>query len=146
MYHHLQILGRIQKMRNDSAGQGHFGAPRGNRTHEGVDLEVQENEPVYSPISGVVRIGNPYAGESRWKLVEIKNANEAVKIMYMKPSVKNGDYVSAHSQIGVGDTISDKYQPTAMKNHLHVEHRINGNLVNPENSLLQIIKKNLLCH
>jgi len=42
-------------VRNDSGGQGIYGAPRGNRTHKGVDLANPVLSPIYAPIDGIAQ-------------------------------------------------------------------------------------------
>ena len=56
------LNGAIRK--SDKWGQGHFGAPRGSRKHNGIDIVTQLGTPILSPIEGkVIRISYPYASD-----------------------------------------------------------------------------------
>ena len=44
-----QRIKLIQRIRNDATGSGNFGASRGNRLHNGVDIESAQGEVVYAP-------------------------------------------------------------------------------------------------
>jgi len=48
------LNGTIRK--KDKWGQGHFGAPRGSRKHNGIDITTQLGTPVLSPIERKVII------------------------------------------------------------------------------------------
>ena len=122
------------KMRNDDWGQGHFGAPRGSRTHAGIDLVVVPGQLVYAPISGrIKRYATPYAGEEYSGLVIQGDApfeGIEIKIFYMSPSIAPGAPVVPGTVIGQAQAISERYGIT-MKDHVHVEMRVRGKLVDP---------------
>lgn len=118
-------------LRNDVHGAGHFGAPRGNRKHSGIDFEANPNTPVRSPIGGTTRKLQVYAKDSRWKGVSIKNDTVEVKMFYLNP------LTSLPSTINRGDLVGAMQNRAAinpgMKNHLHIEVYIKGKLVDPSN-------------
>jgi murein DD-endopeptidase MepM/ murein hydrolase activator NlpD len=131
------ITGPYQKIRNDSQGDGFFGASRGYRSHNGLDIVVTPSSGVYSPIEGVLlRKAYPY-GTSRsneqWEGCVIVGVGDyqgyEVKIFYMRPFVI-GEYVFPGDIIGVAQDISRKYS-SAMIDHLHVEVRRDGILLDP---------------
>lgn len=120
----IRILSN-QAIRNDAAGQGHFGARRGSRTHQGLDLLATPGEPVMAPVTGTfIRSGRPYANDSRYRLAVIHGQGQEWKLMYVEPlaTLKPGDRVKAGQVIGTAQDIAAKYGPP-MLNHVHVELR-----------------------
>ncbi len=131
------ITSQYQRMRNDSQGDGFFGASRGNRSHHGIDILVTAGSAVYCPIEGVMlRMAYPYGtarGNDQWEGCVIVGVGDyrgyEVKIFYMRPFVI-GDYLFPGDIIGVAQDISRKYNPSMM-DHLHVEVRRDGMLIDP---------------
>ncbi len=131
------ITSPYQKIRNDSQGDGFFGASRGRRTHNGIDILVTPGSAVYCPIEGVMlRMAYPYGtarGNHQWEGCVIVGVGDyrgyEVKIFYMRPFVI-GDYLFPGDILGIAQDISRKYSP-AMMDHLHVEVRRNGVLIDP---------------
>ena len=115
-----------QKMRNDAAGLGHFGAPRGRRTHQGLDLLTVPGESVHSPVAGrFIRAGYPYANDTRYRLAVIHGTDgREYKLMYVQPfsTLTPGTPVTAGQKIGTSQDIAAKYGPP-MQPHVHVEVR-----------------------
>lgn len=120
----------------DASGCGSFGSHRAGHIHEGVDLTVIENEPVYSPIDGVVvRFPFPYGDDLRYKGILIKNKDLEVKIFYVNATVKAGTTVKQGDIIGKAQNVAKKYSKP-MTNHIHIEVRNNkGIIINPETLL-----------
>jgi murein DD-endopeptidase MepM/ murein hydrolase activator NlpD len=139
------VTSPYQKMRNDVKGDGFFGASRGNRMHNGLDIIITPGSAVYSPIEGVLfRKAYPYGtahGNEEWEGLVIVGVGDykgyEVKIFYTRPFVI-GDYVFPGDIVGVAQDISRKYSP-AMIDHVHVEVRRNGMLIDPA-TLLQLIE------
>lgn len=127
----------FQKIRNDSQGDGFFGASRGRRRHNGIDILVTPGSAVYCPIEGVLlRMAYPYGtarGNAQWEGCAIVGVGDykgyEVKIFYMRPFVI-GDYLFPGDIVGVAQDISRKYN-SAMMDHVHVEVRRNGVLIDP---------------
>jgi hypothetical protein len=72
-------------VRNDGAGQGSYGAPRGRRLHNGVDLQCVPGQDIYAPISGkIVRVAYPYVGDLKWTGFLIVGDQIRVKIFYAR--------------------------------------------------------------
>lgn len=125
-------------LRNDDCGSGEFGASRGNRSHEGIDIVVTPGEPIYSPITGVVidRMVYPYPSDKSYEGIEIKGTGEHqdywVKIFYVKPIAGiKGKTVSAGDVIANAQDISQKYD-CDMLAHAHLEVRLyNTDLIDP---------------
>lgn len=128
-------------IRSDSWGDGNFGSSRGDRAHQGVDIEVYEGETIYSPIPGKInRIAYPYADDLKWQGVEILGLGEwtgySIKMFYMSPDKSLiGKTVDRGAPIGKAQAISKKYSP-AMQDHIHVELRQGATLLDPTQYLL----------
>lgn len=107
--------------KSDPFGQGHYGAPRGSRKHEGVDIVTIVGENIYSPIAGkVTRFPFPYGNDLSYTGIEIKNETYTIKIFYVKPTAKIGAAVSVGTKVAIAQNIAKKYGST-MINHCHVE-------------------------
>ena len=145
------------KMRNDDAGKGHFGARRidedGNyRSHEGVDIKGKAGETttkVLAPISGRLERGYPYKegyggfnagagtkinGESFFYETARLVAGDGVvvEVFYVKlDSNQVGEYVEAGDPIGQMQAVSTRYPNEGMTDHVHVEAKVDGVLMDP---------------
>lgn len=139
------VVQPAQKMRNDTRGDGHFGASRGRRVHNGLDIITTPNSAVYCPIEGIMkRMAYPYGTGRRnieWTGCVIDGVGiyrgYEVKIFYMQPFLM-GEFVYPNEIIGKAQAISKKYSP-AMIDHLHVEVRYKGQLVDPA-SLFNLVR------
>lgn len=129
------------KLRKDKWGDGSYGASRGNRIHEGVDLLGKPGSYVCSPVAGlVVRAGMPYAGDmGDWNcylLIREDNGTEW-KLFYLTP-LKGivGATVHRGQAVAVLEDVGAKYgtHPSKgrMKPHCHAEKWVNGKRVDPE--------------
>ena len=129
-------------IRSDSWGNGNFGSSRGDRQHQGVDIEVFEGETIYSPIPGKInRVAYPYANDSNWQGIEILGAGEwqgySVKMFYISPDKSLlGKSVDRGAPIGKAQAISKKYSPE-MQDHVHVELRQGATLIDPTQYIIQ---------
>lgn len=124
-----------QKIRGcDPFGCGSFGAPRGTRSHAGVDIVVTAGQKILSPIDGTVtRHPFPYGDDLKFTGIEIKNSQYLVKIFYLQPTLNIGSKVKQGQQIGVAQNIASKYGST-MTNHVHFEvYNAQGKLLDPTN-------------
>ena len=104
-----------------AGGCGHFGASRGTRTHEGIDILCTVGGEVYAPFDGFVeRKVKPYAG---WNFsgLQINHGTFLTKIMYFLPVEGLENTSVAKGQIiGYCQDIQNKYGSTVPR-HLHVE-------------------------
>ena len=107
-------------IRNDTIGTGHFGAPRRDRKHNGVDFLCTPGQIVISPIDGFVsRIAYPYASRT-YKGLEIVGERVSVLIFYIEPAVDiQRSHVKAGDIIGTAQDVS-KMHGNAMKPHVHL--------------------------
>lgn len=110
------------KIRNDEAGAGHHGAPRGSRKHNGTDFECDLGQEVISPIDGTVeRYSFPYVGDNTYKGLVIANERMSITMFYLQPTVPEGTVVKAGEVVGHAQDISLKHGGTA---HIHL--RVNS--------------------
>lgn len=128
------ILAR-QVMRSDRWGGGNFGAARGNRTHQGLDLVTEPGEAVRAPIDGrVVRFGFVYSGDNLYRLLVLQGEGYDVRLMYVYPAprLRPGDTVQRGDVVGTSQAISARYGP-GMLDHVHIEVRriVGGELRDP---------------
>lgn len=135
-----KILSR-HRIRRDSAGDGRYGAPRGSRTHRGVDLVAAANVTVLAPFSGKVLrhtlvYKNPkndcqknlrgivINGTRKWREYQLK-------VFYLIPSVSPEVSVSSGQMIGRSQSVSACYKGQGMINHVHIELRKDGRVIDP---------------
>jgi murein DD-endopeptidase MepM/ murein hydrolase activator NlpD len=110
----------------DAFGSGNFGAVRdaGKRRHHGVDYVSEPGAEVLAPLSGkVTRIGFAYSGREDLQYVELVNPETQVsaRVLYVGPTVAEGDLVSAGDALGVAQDLTGRYP--GITNHVHVEMR-----------------------
>ena len=110
------------EIRSDSEGDGHFLAKRGHRLHHGVDLKVFPGQPIVAPVPClIVREAYPYAGDTKWRGVELRASGMVIHIYYMVvDEILLGTEVLQGEQIGIAQNISQKYS-SAMTPHIHLE-------------------------
>ena len=120
--------------KKDVYGEGHYGASRGSRTHDGVDYEALAGLPVKSPMSGrVTRISKPYATGVDANVLsglQIESSDGTTcKIWYLAPTPGIvGTLVRAGDKIGIAKSLQARYPPKRpplgnvgqMTDHVHV--------------------------
>lgn len=122
----------------DAMGCGEFGASRGDRKHNGLDLLFEAWESVYAPFKlKIKRFGKVYASTTQFDLVEFTGFGVfsifTYKVMYID-TVKTwnvNDIIDKGQLLGNAQDIAD-YHGGGMKNHIHVEVRVLGKLLNPK--------------
>lgn len=110
----------------DDFGKGHFGASRGLRKHNGVDLLIAPNEIISSPIDGVItKFGYPYRGNFKYRYIEITHKSGfRVRIHYAKLDQAHiGLDIHKGNPIAIAQDIAGHYSKAKKKmlNHIHVE-------------------------
>ncbi len=121
----------------DPGGGGWYGAKRGKRKHEGLDIVVVPGEEVFSPITGkFIRVGQVYEQTTKFKLIEIENDIYEATLMYMKPYVfQKGELIKAGDPIGIAQDVAS-FWGGGMRPHLHLEIKKYGLLTDPEPLLM----------
>ena len=123
---------------SDAYGQGHHGASRGRRIHDGTDYIATPGQFIKAPMSGKVnKISKPYrSGVDAAILlgieIEASNGNKCW-VWYMQPSnLVVGSIVQAgRSIIGIAKTLTNRYQ-NGMTDHIHIRiHSRTGTQINP---------------
>jgi hypothetical protein len=128
-------------IRSDAAGDGHFGAPRGDNTHKGVDFLTLPGQPVIMPISfgRIKRVAWPYKVNGDYRGIEIEGYDRGagdvvIKMFYLVP-FQLGSAIAEGTVIGYAQDISVKYGGDPMQPHIHLEFRKDGKLIDPEKLL-----------
>lgn len=121
----------LQVLRNDNAGHGHFGAKRGLRSHNGVDIVSFPGEEIYAPIDLKVERTSKAGKASKTSGIQFTPKDSSLGssgfIWYFEPySNVIGEDVLAGTPIGKAQdmvTLDYPHLDGIMKNHVHVEHR-----------------------
>ncbi len=100
---------------------------RGRRVHSGMDIKLQEGDPVSAAFDGVVRMARRYSGYGNCVVVRHYNGLETLYGHLSKIKVKVNQQVSAGDLIGLGG-----HTGRATCNHLHFETRFQGKAFNPK--------------
>ncbi len=101
--------------------------PRWGRWHEGMDLDCETGDPIYSTFDGIVRVvawdGNGYG---RFVMVRHYNGLETLYGHLSKQLVEPGQLVKAGDLLGLGGNTGRSFG-----SHLHYENRYEGNAFSP---------------
>lgn len=110
--------------------EGTFLSPfgyRGRRVHAGIDIKLEQGDPVSVAFDGVVRMARKYSGYGNCVVVRHYNGLETLYGHLSKIKVKVNQQVSAGDIIGLGG-----HTGRASCNHLHFETRFQGKAFNPK--------------
>jgi len=119
----------------DQHGCGHWGAPRGNVKHKGLDVACHSGQKVLSPVDGIVtKVGFAYSkmylSKNHYRFVEIEvNENVRIRIFYIEPFVATGHTVLKGQWIGSQQALGGIYG--GITEHIHIEFWDNGKRKNP---------------
>ena len=154
----------LDKRRCDSQGCGHYGASRGSRKHNGIDLACEPGTPIQLGISGkIVKVGwaysDPKKSELRYVAIRLDedinnliggiygNEDYYCRVFYVSTELRVGDHISGDIVMGESKDLA-KFYP-GMTNHVHFElysaskgiHNRSGfKYLNP-NTFLEYIKE-----
>ncbi|XP_078061641.1 leukocyte cell-derived chemotaxin-2-like [Mustelus asterias] len=104
----------------DQYGSGAYGAPRGRRTHKGVDVICSDGWTVYAPFSGrLVRRANPYGNRNAIDNgVLLSGSGYCVKIFYIKPYVYYGEVEKGKA---IGTMLKMQTVYPGITSHVHIQ-------------------------
>jgi murein DD-endopeptidase MepM/ murein hydrolase activator NlpD len=122
----------------DIQGSGAFGAPRGNRTHNGIDIACMKGSKVLVANDGVVtKLGYPYnptdAKKGHLRYVQVTCDGYDERYFYIKPMVIVGSHVKAGTVIGEVQGLTNIYE--GITDHYHFEVKKDGEIINPHDYL-----------
>lgn len=126
------MIGHLPLRGYDRHGSGAWLAPRGSRTHNGIDYACYPGTLILAPVSGVVtKLGYPYSDDISFRYVQITSDDDcAHRIFYVLPSVDVGDLVSEDlTVIGEAQDLTERYP--GITNHTHYEIKQGSEYLNP---------------
>jgi len=114
----------IRVRSSDCHGSGAYGASRGNRTHNGIDIVTHANESVVAYESGEVSyLGWPYRPsddkKGKYRLVEVTSNGYRLRYFYVGLLVELGDYIERGQTIGWSQDLECTYP--GITQHVHFE-------------------------
>lgn len=118
----------------DKWGCGHYGAPRGDRTHNGIDLACCAGSEVLAISSGIVtKHGIVYSDpeKSHYRYVQVSSDGLDYRYFYVEPSVAVGRKVRQGEKIGVVQDLNLIYP--GITNHVHFEIKQEDEYLDPTN-------------
>lgn len=116
----------------DSWGQGHFGASRGDRKHEGVDYAMPVGAIVLALTAGrVTNLGQAYGDDPSYRYVEVTDARRyRLRYFYVAPSVKVADNVLSGDALGRVQDLTRRHP--GITPHVHFEvYEPGGDRIDP---------------
>jgi len=119
--------------KSDCFGQGHYGASRGSRKHNGEDHACTPESKVFSPVDGkITKLGYPYGDDLSFRYVQITTEiGYNVRVFYVEPDVEVGEFVTKDTIIGRSQKLGDRYPD--INEHVHLEVKDpQGKFINPE--------------
>lgn len=123
----------------DAYGQGHFGAPRGSRIHNGKDYHCAPGSQVCAASSGkVTKTGYPYADDLSFRYVEVTDkAGYKCRYFYVEPSLEVGDNVSNGAILGAVQDLDKRYPDITPHFHFEVKSE-GGKYLDPDVYLVDV--------
>lgn len=109
-------------VRIDSEGSGEYGAPRGNRRHNGIDYLCDSGQDIVAPFDMfIVRVALPRTG-SKLSGIQWRTQRSEGKMFYFLPDVQLiNTWVGQNQVIGKAQSVSSVYGLPDMKDHIHFQ-------------------------
>jgi len=109
----------------DQYGAGYFGAPRGERAHNGIDYACAPGSSVLACESGkVTKLGYPYGDDLSYRYVEITDDQGCrARYFYVEPTAAEDEQVTAGDVIGLSQSLDRRYPGITEHVHFEVIHR-----------------------
>lgn len=123
----------------DLFGSGAFKAPRGSRTHKGIDYAALPGSTVLSPVAGeVTKLGYPYGDDLSFRYVEITTPlNKRWRFFYVLPGASLGEEIKEGESLGTVQDLNPRYK--GITPHIHLEVMLlDGSVVNPEEAIKEV--------
>ena len=121
----------------DCHGYGHFGAPRGGRMHNGIDVLAYPNQEVVALSDGLVtKIGYAYSDDLSYRYVQVEVGPYNQRYFYVDPNgfVGVGDKVKCGDVLGVVQDLCCRYG--GIESHIHFEVKDSkGGVIDPNKYL-----------
>lgn len=135
-----RMLKLNQRLRNDSFGSGSFGASRGHRPHNGIDISTAPGEEIFSPLAMYVERTSKANTSTKTSGVRFvpRNLSDGTHgyIWYFKPYENViGQWVEEGTPLGVAQDIASEYG-SGMQNHVHIEQWAGDSPINIESTYL----------
>lgn len=123
---------------DDKHGSGAYGASRGSRKHNGVDIACYKGSEVLSINDGkVTKIGYPYdpndSKKGHLRYVQVTSGDYYFRYFYVHPTVSVGDRVMKDDMLGITQGLLDVYP--GITDHFHFEVKQGSEYINPMNFL-----------
>ena len=111
-----------KEIRNDSEGEGTFGAKRGERYHLGTDFTAEAGQGIVAPVDSQYRrrVKRVYANDPNYGGMELETNEFIITFFYVSPSINHMEFVRAGQLIGLAQDIHAKYGDP-MINHIHCQ-------------------------
>lgn len=100
---------------------------RWGRRHQGIDIDLEVNDPVLASFDGMVRISQEHPTYGNVIIIRHYNGLETVYAHLNKLEVEPGNVVNAGQTIGLGGNTG-----RSTGSHLHYEIRFKGEALNPQ--------------
>jgi murein DD-endopeptidase MepM/ murein hydrolase activator NlpD len=117
-----------------------FGVIRNGKTHKGVDIGVPVGTELFSPFQGTARVTTDPKGGLGLTITGINKAGEQISTSLYhlsKVFVQTGDIISAGTKVALsGGQAGAPGAGDSSGPHVHIESRVNGNVKNPFNTVL----------
>lgn len=127
------FLKEMQPRGVDAFGSGDFGASRKARLHEGRDYRARAGDLVISPGLGrYIRPASPYSDDDHYSGVVLAFDEYEIKLFYVEPDrrLEQGQRIIKGQVLGKVQDLDEKY--SGITNHVHVETRLDGGLIDPK--------------
>ena len=111
-----------KNIREDAAGSGKYGSPRGNRLHKGVDYYCEKGQEIVAPFNMTIkRKAYPYH-DMKMEGIEWAHGESTGYMFYFKVRDELvGKYVKQGQVIGEAQSISKYYSNKEMHDHIHFQ-------------------------
>uniref|UniRef100_A0A3Q2XJQ4 Leukocyte cell-derived chemotaxin-2-like n=1 Tax=Hippocampus comes TaxID=109280 RepID=A0A3Q2XJQ4_HIPCM len=107
---------------SDIFGQGHYGAPRSGRPHQGLDITCEDGSEVYAPFDLTINRGlTVYTDSTKAAInkgLEIQGEDLCVMLFYVDPDKTSGQ-VSKGQRLGILMPMQSVYP--GITSHVHVQ-------------------------